>query len=98
MGLNIGLPNLILKLAPPQADTSYIAAWFTLTGLSVAAGMILGGLALDRYRDATFLWFGRFPLDFYRTAFLAGWIARSAAVLLLLLVVEPGRFTRLRRP
>jgi MFS family permease len=94
VGLNIGQPNLMLKLAPQRANTPYIAVWFTLTGLSVAAGMILGGMLMDRYSGATFLWFGRFPLDWYKTAFLAGWIARSAAVLLLFLVVEPGRFTR----
>ena len=37
LGLNIGQPNLMLKLAPQHANTSYIAVWFTLTGLSVAA-------------------------------------------------------------
>ena len=91
VGLNIGQPNLMLKLAPRHADTPYIAVWFTVTGLCYAASTIVGGVLFDRYRDFTFTWFGHFRLDFYQTAFLAGWMARTATVLLLLLVVEPGR-------
>ena len=91
LGLNIGQPNLMLKLAPQHANTSYIAVWFTLTGLSVAAAMILGGVLFDRCQGVTFLWFGRFSTDCYHAAFLLGWMAQSSVALLLLLVVEPGR-------
>jgi MFS family permease len=90
VGLNIGQPNLTLKLAGSRSYASYIAPWFTITGLCYAASTIAGGALLDRYRDATFIWLGRFPCDCYRTAFLLGWIVRCSAAAVLLLVVEPG--------
>ena len=98
IGVNIGEPNLTLKLAPQRASTSYIAVWFTATGLSVAAGMILGGVLFDRYQAATFLWLGRFPLDCFRTAFLVGWMAQCSVALLLLPVIEPGPLNRSAPP
>jgi predicted MFS family arabinose efflux permease len=89
VGLNIGQPNLMLKLAPRQTNTPYIALWFTATGLFYAASTILGGMLLDRYSGASFTWLGRWVLDYYQTAFLLSWIFRSLGVLVLLLVVEP---------
>jgi MFS family permease len=91
VGLNIGQPGLMLKLAPRQTNTPYIALWFTVTGLCYAASTILGGLLFDRYRDFTFTWAGRFTLDYYQMAFLLGWLLRSAGVLVLLRVVEGER-------
>jgi MFS family permease len=98
IGLSIGEPNLTLKLARGRSSASYIALWFTVTGLCFAASTVVGGALLDHYRDTMFLWLGHFHLDCYRTAFLLGWMARCSAALLLLLVVEPGRFTRSCRP
>ena len=49
-GLNIGIPNLMLKLAPPAAATSYLAAYFGVTGLCHGVSTILGGTLFDGYR------------------------------------------------
>jgi hypothetical protein len=90
VGLNIGQPNLMLKLAPRQTNTPYIALWFSVTGLCYAASTVLGGLLFDRYREVSFTCLGRFVLDYYHLAFLLGWVFRSLGVLVLfVLVVEP---------
>jgi hypothetical protein len=90
-GVNVGLPNLMLRLATPEDRTSYIAGYYALTGLCLAASTILGGLLFDNIRDASF----RFPgvtLDFYQYLFLVAWLGRTLCVGLLWLVREstPG--------
>ena len=50
VGLNIGQPNLMLKLSPGRANTSYIAVWFTATGLCYAASTVTGRDALRPIR------------------------------------------------
>ena len=52
-GLNVCLPNLMLKLAPPQANASYVAAFHAVTGLCYAANTILGGVLVDHYKTWT---------------------------------------------
>lgn len=91
-GLNVCLPNLLLKVSPRATDTPYIATYYAVTGLCYAASTIVGGELLDRTRDYTLLLFGDgLALDFYQWSFLFGWITRSLGVLVLLFVVEsPG--------
>lgn len=92
VGLNIGLPNLMLKLTPRQDDTPYIASYYTLTGLCYAASTLAGGQWLDAQRGATFHLPGGLTFDAYQCSFLVGWLARLFGVALLwLLVVENGR-------
>ncbi|MGD0655504.1 MAG: MFS transporter [Thermoguttaceae bacterium] len=88
-GLNIGLPNLMLKLAPGQTNTPYIAAYFTVTGLCYAANTILGGWLFDRYGNSTFEFFLGGSLDYNQWIFLIGWAARCLGIMALLLVIEP---------
>ena len=91
-GLNVCLPNLLLRVTPRAADTPYIAAYYAVTGLCYAASTIAGGELLDRTRDLTLLLFGEsWTLDFYQWSFLFGWITRSLGVLVLLLVIERPR-------
>jgi len=87
-GMNVCLPNLMLKLSPRESNLPYIAAFFAITGLCYAANTIVGGMLYDRFHDQSFAWFGRFALDYYRSVFLLGWIARSMGLLLLLAVIE----------
>jgi len=91
-GLNVCLPNLMLKLSPGDANTPYIATYYAVTGLCYAAATIVGGVMLDRFRDASWTLFGdAVALDFYQGSFLFGWLTRSLGVVLLLLVIEkPG--------
>jgi MFS family permease len=92
-GLNIALPNLMLKLAScatgsaSVSNTPYIAAYFTVTGLCYAANTILGGWLFDRYGNSTFTFMGS-TLDYNQWIFLIGWAARCLGLLALLLVIE----------
>jgi MFS family permease len=89
-GLNVGLPNLMLKLSPHRANTPYIAAFYAITGLCYAASTIVGGLLVDHFRNVTISLFGTgISLDFFGWIFLFGWAARSVGAVLLWLVVEP---------
>ena len=98
VGLNIGQPNLMLKLAPGRANTSYIAVWFTATGLCYAASTALGGTLFDRFGEFTLTVPGGFHLDYYREAFWFDWATRCLGVALLwLAVAEPASGGRLRR-
>jgi MFS family permease len=87
VGVNIGIPNLLLKLAPPRANLSYIATYFAVTGLCVGLSTIAGGRLFDCYRYWTWIFLG-WELNYYQIAFLLGWITRSLGVLLLLWVSE----------
>lgn len=88
-GMNVALPNLMLRLAPRESNAPYIAMYFAVTGVCYAASTIVGGAASDHWRDTTF-WLGGQLLDYYAAVFLFGWITRSLGALILLwVVVEP---------
>jgi MFS family permease len=88
-GLNVCLPNLMLKLAPPQANASYVAAFQAVTGLCYAANTILGGALVDRYKTWVFAIAPSCCLLFFPCLFVFGWLMRSVGAILLLWVIEP---------
>jgi len=88
-GLNIGLPNLMLKLAPGDYNVPHVAAFDAIRGLCYAAGTVAGGALVDGCRDVP-LSFGGVELGFFTYLFLFGWAARSLGALLLTLVQEPS--------
>lgn len=91
-GINVCLPNLMLKLSPGEARAAYVAAFYAVSGLCVAASTIAGGVLFDLLRDRTFTFslLGRgVVLDCSQAMFLFGWITRTLGVVLLLCVVEP---------
>jgi len=97
-GLNVCLPNLMLKLSPGESNTPYIATYFAVTGLCYAVNTIVGGALSDRFGDSTFSLLESVNCDYYQLLFLAGWIARSLGLIVLLVVIEgEGRDTDLRR-
>ena len=79
----------MLKLAPHDSKTSYIAAFDAARGLCFAASAILGGVVLDWGNRWTGLMVGGLVLSFFPCLFVFGWIVRSLGALLLLWVVEP---------
>jgi hypothetical protein len=87
-GLNVCLPNLVLKLSPEQSNTPHIAAFYAVTGLCYAASTIVGGELLDRCGKWTFLCFGS-HWSFFAYLFLFGWATRSLGALVLTFVHEP---------
>ena len=97
-GLNVCLPNLMLKLSPDESNTPYIATYFSISGLCLAVGTIVGGTAFDWFRDTLFVLPGStISLDYYHFSFLFGWITRTMGVLLLLLIIEPNTNPKRKR-
>lgn len=90
-GINVCLPNLILKTSPPQRTTSYIATYYAITGLCMAVSTVLGGAFLDRFGEHAFnVLDGRLTLTAYQVSFALGSAARALSVVaLVLLVREP---------
>jgi len=94
-GVNVCQPNLVLRLAPPALRPSYVAAYYTASGLCVAASMIVGGVVFDALRQR----FGyspipllgeAFSIDIFQAIFLFGFVTRAMSMLVLLWVREPG--------
>lgn len=93
-GLNVCLPNLMLKLAPGGDSPSYIAAYFAVSGLFYGVSTVGGGVLLDWLGGLERpLAVGPWSLDRYELMFGLGAAARAVGVLLLLGVVEPGAWS-----
>jgi len=88
VGLNVCLPNLMLKLSPQESNTPYIAAYYSVSGLMMAAGTLLGGALFDRLGQWRFVLPGGPAVDYYHYAFLFGWVTRSMGVVVLWMVLE----------
>ncbi len=92
-GINVALPNLMLRLSPQRANTSYIAAYYAVTGVCYAAATIAGGYLVDTPQSPIFQYFQTATgMGHYQAIFLFGWVARMAAVpILILLVAAPHK-------
>jgi MFS family permease len=78
--LNIGLPNLMLKLTPDGNSPAYIAVNMATAGLAFALASILGGVLLETHRT----WqtqVGGYTLDIFRVLLLLGVVSRSSTVI-----------------
>lgn len=89
-GLNVCLPNLMVKLATVPDRAAYIASYFAITGVAYGISTLVGGAILERFKDTFFQFSGMPVWDIYDVMFLAGWLGRTACVLLLFWIVEPG--------
>ena len=90
-GLNVCLPNLLLKLSPVRSNIPYIAVFYAVSGLAFAGGNVLSGALADFWGDRHLALLPGLPvMDYYHAAFLLGWIARSLGVVVLWWVVETG--------
>jgi MFS family permease len=88
-GLNVCLPNMTLKLAEPHDRTAYLACWFTISSIAYTVSTVGGGYLLDFWKEYPPRVLG--PVhDRFDWLFLIGWIARTAGVLFLFRVAEPG--------
>ncbi|MEN6457577.1 MAG: hypothetical protein ABFC63_01490 [Thermoguttaceae bacterium] len=86
-GLNVCLPNLMLKLSPRPWNTSYVATFEGVRGVSYAASTVLGGILVDRWGGGGSAG-AALGLPFFAALFLGGWALRSLGAVLLLLVDE----------
>jgi MFS family permease len=90
VGVNVALPNLILKMSPHEDSSPALAAYYSVSGLAMAVATVAGGGLLDRWSDMTI----RIPLfrdanmDYYDVQFLIGWVLRTVAAGLLIVWVR----------
>ena len=90
-GINVGQPNLMLKLAPRPSSAAYVAAFHAVTGLMVAGSTIAGGCLIDRFCGSRFRLFpGSWSLDIFQASFSLGAAARLLGMLLLLPIRYPS--------
>jgi len=90
VGLNVGLPNLLLKLAPPLQRNWWIAGYYALSGLIFGLSAVFGGMLFDKLKtENAAMAIGSFRLDHFGLLFLAGAIARALGVCWLLPLREP---------
>ena len=87
-GINVGLPNLMLKLSPQATPAPYVAAYFTTTGLFLAASTILGGWLFDTFGKTGFTFGQLGTFGYYSVIFIVGWLARMTSVLVLWAIVR----------
>lgn len=84
-GMNVGIDNLKLKLAPADNNVPYLTAYYAMGDLIHGSSILLAGWLFDRLEDRGFD-----LLHIYAGTFLLGWLARSLVVTLLMPIEEPG--------
>jgi hypothetical protein len=84
-GMNVGIDNLKLKLAPADNNVPYLTAYYAMGDLIHGSSILLAGWLFDRLEDRGFD-----LLHIYAGTFLLGWLARSLVVALLMPIEEPG--------
>lgn len=84
-GLNVGLDNIKLKLAPTDNNAPYLAAYYSASDLIYGSSVLLAGWVFDRLEDRGF-----HTLTIYAGTFLIGWIGRTLVVALLVPIEESG--------
>lgn len=94
VGLNVCLPNLMLKLSPHAESSHYVAVYFGVTGVMAAISATLGGWLIDKFRFSYFS-VGPFTVDKFDYLFWIGFVTRLLGVLFLVTLAEPGAW-RLR--
>lgn len=85
-GLNVGLDNIKLKLAPQDNNAPYLAIYQASSDFVHGLTMVAGGALIDnrlRTGDST-------AFALYTRLFLFAWIGRTLLVVLLARLIEPG--------
>jgi MFS family permease len=83
-GLNVGLDNIKLKLAPADNNVPYLTAYYTAGDVIFGSSILLAGWIFDRLEDRGFE-----ILQVYAATFLVGWLGRTLVAALLVPIVEP---------
>jgi len=89
-GMNVGLDNIKLKLAPPDNNAPYLAVYYAVNDLVYGSTLIAGGVAYDHLAAG-----GHDAMVLYTWLFALGWLARTLVVPMVARLIEPGA-TRLR--
>jgi MFS family permease len=86
VGLNVGLDNIKLKLAPSDNNAPYVALYQALSDLSHGVTILVGGALIDEHLRAG----GTAAIRLFGEVFLLAWIARTLVVILLVRLIEPN--------
>jgi MFS transporter len=92
-GINVCLPNLMLKLSEGRQRAAYVGTYFAITSLCYAASTVAGGLLLDRLLPSSLQKVPSYQLNVYRQLFYFGWVSRSVGVIWLCWINEPGAWS-----
>lgn len=85
VGLNVGLDNIKLKLAPEDNNAPFVAIYHTVGDLANGVAIIVGGWILDRITAE-----GTHAGGLYAQIFLLGFLGRLLVVPFLMRLIEPG--------
>jgi MFS family permease len=89
-GLNVCLPNLMIKLAPAENTSPYISVYYAIKGVFYGLSTVFGGWlfgVLQQHPLAFTPW--PFVSDHYDLIFLVGFVLRTTAIVFLLRIIEP---------
>lgn len=84
-GLNVGLDNIKLKLAPPDNNVPYLAVYYSASDIVYGSSILVAGWIFDRLEDRGFN-----ILSIYAGTFLLGYLGRTLVAALLVPIREPG--------
>jgi MFS family permease len=85
VGLNVGLDNIKLKLAPPDNNAPYVAVYHAVGDLANGAMLIAGGVIYDWLTATTSP-----AASLYFELFAVGFVGRALVVPLVAWLIEPG--------
>lgn len=84
-GLNVGLDNVKLKLAPADNNAPYLSAYYAISDLAYGISTVVGGICFDQLLAK-----GRDAMAIYAGLFVAGWVGRTLSTIFLFRLPEPG--------
>jgi MFS family permease len=84
-GLNVGLDNVKLKLAPADNNAPYLSAYYAISDLAYGISTVIGGIYFDQLLAK-----GRDAMAVYAGLFVAGWLGRTMSTIFLFRLPEPG--------
>lgn len=87
--LNVGIPNLLLKLAPAEQRNAYVASHYAWAGLAYGVGSLCGGLLFDlAAKQQWSIELGERRLDHFALFFTAGLLLRACGALWIAAIPE----------
>ncbi len=89
VGINVGLPSLMLKLAPEEQRATYLGTYWAVSGIVFAAASMIGGVLLDTLGQQAAWVVLRLGLEAFGALFLLGFLLRLGAAWWLWRLEEP---------
>jgi MFS family permease len=88
-GMDIAVNGFMLKMAPRENRSMFIAATSALSGIAAGLGAILGGTLMEGTATFSLVWLGR-AWNHYHLIFLLSFLLRLPAIRLAGAIREPA--------